>query len=110
METLFGRFPHLVEDIFGLLDGKTLFCCSQINNPWKENLKEYRFHLVKKIQKLLKNQSIVYGPVKNSLNRAVRRSENPEVPVLFGGHNLPPLVEIRLTDLPKSGRDRPGRN
>ena len=28
--------------------------------------------------------------------------ENPRVPVLFGGHNLPPLVEI--TDLPKSGR------
>ena len=29
--------------------------------------------------------------------------ENPRVPVLFGGHNLPPLVEIGLTDLPKSG-------
>ena len=25
------------------------------------------------------------------------------VPVLFGGHNLPPLVEIRLTSLPNSG-------
>ena len=36
-------------------------------------------------------------------NRAVGRSENPGVPVLFGGHNLPPLVEIGLTDLPKSG-------
>ena len=34
-------------------------------------------------------------------NRAVRRSENPAVPVLFGGHNLP-LVEKGLTDLPKS--------
>ena len=34
--------------------------------------------------------------------RAVGRSENPEVPVLFGGHNVP-LVEIELTDLPKSG-------
>ena len=32
----------------------------------------------------------------------VGRSENPGVPVLFGGHNLPPLVEIGLTDLPKS--------
>jgi hypothetical protein len=31
--------------------------------------------------------------------RAVERSENPGVPVLFGGHNLPPLVEIGLTDL-----------
>ena len=25
------------------------------------------------------------------------------MPVLFGGNNLPPLVEIELTDLPKSG-------
>ena len=25
------------------------------------------------------------------------------MPVLFDGHNLPPLVEIGLTDLPKSG-------
>ena len=37
------------------------------------------------------------------ISRAVGRSENPGVPVLFGGHNLPPLVEIGLTDLPKSG-------
>ena len=35
--------------------------------------------------------------------RAVGRSENPGVPVSFGGHNLPPLVEIGLTDLQKSG-------
>ena len=35
--------------------------------------------------------------------RAVGRSENPGVPVLFGGYNLPPLVEIGLTDLPKFG-------
>ena len=28
-------------------------------------------------------------------------SEGLKVPVLFGGHNLPPLVEIGLTDLPK---------
>ena len=34
--------------------------------------------------------------------RVVRRSEN-RVPVLFGGHNLPPLVEIGLIDLSKSG-------
>ena len=32
--------------------------------------------------------------------RAVGRSENPGVPVLFCGHNLPPLVEIVLTDPP----------
>ena len=36
-------------------------------------------------------------------NRAVGRSENPGMPVSFGGHNLPLLVEIGLTDLPKSG-------
>ena len=36
--------------------------------------------------------------------RAVGRSENPGVvPVLFGVHNLPPLVDIGLTVLPKSG-------
>ena len=35
--------------------------------------------------------------------RAVGRSENPGVPVLFGGHNMHPLVKIGLTDLPKSG-------
>jgi hypothetical protein len=35
--------------------------------------------------------------------KAVGRSENPEVPVSFGGPNLVPLVEIELTDLPKSG-------
>ena len=34
--------------------------------------------------------------------RVVGRSENPDVPVLFAGHNLLPLVEIGLTDLPKS--------
>jgi hypothetical protein len=35
--------------------------------------------------------------------RAVGRSENPGVPVLFGGYNLLHVVEIGLTDLPKSG-------
>ena len=35
-------------------------------------------------------------------DRAVGRSENPGVPVLLCGHNLPPLVQIGLTDLPKS--------
>ena len=42
--------------------------------------------------------------------RAAGRSENPGVPVLFGEHNLPsPLVEIGLTDLPKSGGAPPER-
>ena len=40
------------------------------------------------------------------MTRAVGRSENLGVPVLFGGLNLPPLVEIGLADLPKSGGAR----
>ena len=36
-------------------------------------------------------------------SRAVGMSENPGVPLLFGGNNLSPLVEIGLTDLPKPG-------
>ena len=40
--------------------------------------------------------------------RAVGRSENSGLPVLFGGHNLPPLVEIGLTDLPKYVGAPPG--
>ena len=59
MESLFGRFPHLVEDIFGLLNGKTLSCCSQINKVWSKNLEEYQLYLVKQIKKQLKNQEIV---------------------------------------------------
>ena len=39
--------------------------------------------------------------------RAVGRCENPGVPVLFGGHNQPSLVEIGLTDLPKSAPPAP---
>ena len=34
-----------------------------------------------------------------SLHRAIGSSENLRVPVLFGGHNLPLLVETGLTDL-----------
>ena len=37
------------------------------------------------------------------LCRAVGRSENPGVTVLFGGHNLLSLVEIGLSDLQKHG-------
>ena len=34
--------------------------------------------------------------------RAVARSENPWGLVVLGGENVPPLVEIGLTDLPKT--------
>ena len=65
MELLFGRFPHLVEDIFGLLNGKTLSCCSQINRIWSKNLEEYQLYLAKKIRKHLRTKKFVYGPVAN---------------------------------------------
>ena len=42
--------------------------------------------------------------VKYYSQRAVARSENPEGLVLLGGDNVPPLVEIGLTDLSKYGR------
>ena len=35
--------------------------------------------------------------------RAVARSENPGGLVVLGGDNVSPLVEIGLTDLPKTG-------
>ena len=79
MESLFGRFPHLVEDIFGLLSGETWSSCSQINKIWKENLEEYRLHLVKKIQNRLKNQNIVYGPVEDSDKEENKNS--PKIPI-----------------------------
>ena len=65
MENLFGRFPHLVEDILGLLKEETLFCCSQINKAWNKNIDDYRLHLVKRIQSRLKDPTIVYGPAAN---------------------------------------------
>ena len=36
------------------------------------------------------------------MTRAVERSENPGGLVVMGGDNVPPLVEIGLTDLPKT--------
>ena len=37
------------------------------------------------------------------LCRAVARSENPGGHIVLDGNNVPPLVEIGLTDLSKSG-------
>ena len=39
--------------------------------------------------------------------RAVARSENPGGLVVMGGDNVPPLVEIGLTDLPKTAKAPP---
>ena len=42
-------------------------------------------------------------------SRAVARSENPGGLVILCGENVPPLVEIGLTDLPKTGAAPPLR-
>ena len=52
-------------------------------------------------EKLLGNKFIDNLKNLNSV-RAVARSENPRGHVLLGGDNVPPLVEIGLTDLPKT--------
>ena len=95
MEALFVRFPHLVEDIFDLVNGKTLSCCSQIDNTWKEYLETYRLYLVKKIQKRLKNQKIVYSP-----DEAVEEKEGQNSPAkIFWRRTIgiPTTLEINIT-------------
>ena len=87
MDTLFGRFPHLVEDIFGLLNVKTLSCCSHINKIWKANIEVYRLHVVKKIQKYLKTHNIEIVPVTD-----YEQGRRPEIP--FDQLPLPILVQL----------------
>ena len=69
---------------------------------WSLNFKNWPLHCLIQISYFFIMEQ---WPVSEILkvSRAVGRSENPGVPVLFGGHNLPPLVEIGLTDLAKSG-------
>ena len=87
MDTLFGRFPHLVEDIFGLLNEKTLSCCNQLNKIWKENIEVYRLHVVKKMQKYFKNHNIKIVPVPD-----YEQGRRPEIP--FEQLPLPILVQL----------------
>ena len=51
-----------------------MFCCSQINKIWIENLENYRIHLIKKLQKCLKNQNVVNEPVEDSVKE---EGQNP---------------------------------
>ena len=51
---------------------------------------------------LSKNKRIIHV-----VDRAVGRSENLVGPVMMWGHDLPSLVEIVKTDLPKSGAPAP---
>ena len=42
LETIFVRFPHLTEAIFGELDIPSLSLCREWNEMWKENLENRR--------------------------------------------------------------------
>ena len=42
LETIFVRFPHLTEAIFGELDIPSLSLCREWNEMWKENLENSR--------------------------------------------------------------------
>ena len=50
---------------------------------------------------------MTHGQGNERPSRAVAKSENPGGHVVLGGDNVPPLVEIGLTDLPKSGGHGP---
>ena len=75
--------------------------CKKTDFIKKNVLKKYGI-TENKLTGILRNQKLT-NPLKTAIHRAIGRSENPGVPVLFGGHNLPHLVEIGLTELPKSG-------
>ena len=98
MQLLFGRFPHLVEDIFGLLNGDTLHRCSHINQIWNKNLEEYRLYLVKKIQKLLKNPNIIYGPASDFEER--EHQNTPRIPFENSIITMYPTYPARILMLP----------
>ena len=51
IENIFVRFPHLSEEIFGLLDYKTLATCNQINRNWFATLNNQRIYWMLMIQK-----------------------------------------------------------
>ena len=46
---------------------------------------------------------MVHTRITSTYYRVVARSENPGGLVVLGGDNVPHLVEIGLTDLPKTG-------
>ena len=97
MESLFGRFPHLVEDIYDQLDGETLFRCSHIDKIWNGNLEEYRIHLVRNIQRLLKNPSVdcvEKSPIAMCPNRTLGLPTTHERKITVEQLPLPLLIQF----------------
>ena len=59
--------------------------------------------LQKQIVCVVRHYEQIFRYITHPLNRAVARSENQGGAVVLDGDNVPPLVEIGLTDLPKTG-------
>ena len=58
METLFERFPHLTEQIFGQLKGKGLPICKGVSRIWSNKIEDYRLYLNRKILKHSKDSDV----------------------------------------------------
>ena len=59
LETIFVRFPHLTEAIFGELDIPSLSLCREWNKMWKENLENSR--IFRRIWiKIIQNRTLLY--------------------------------------------------
>ena len=48
--TIFMRFPHLIEAIFGELDNQSLASCREWNEKWKKNIESCKILWLRKIQ------------------------------------------------------------
>ena len=59
LETIFVRFPHLTEAIFGELDIPSLSLCREWNEMWKENLENSR--IFRKIWiRMINNRTLLF--------------------------------------------------
>ena len=50
MEQTILRFPHLSDQIFGLLNNESLTKCTEVNNQWKVYLSQQKYLYVRLIQ------------------------------------------------------------
>ena len=55
METIFDRFPTLSDDIFEILDEKSLANCVEVNRKWQNTIANQKVYLKKKIKKWSKH-------------------------------------------------------
>ena len=51
IENIFARFPNLSEEIFGLLDYKTLARCKEVERNWFQTLNNQRIYWIQMIHK-----------------------------------------------------------